>query len=303
MTGTIAFIGFGEAGQAISAGLRQARAEPVRAYDLLYPDSQDAARLAAAAESAGISLADGVGEALAGADIVISAVTASQSVAAAESAAPHIAPGAIYLDINSTSPLTKRAASAPVEAAGARFVEAAVMATVPGYGHKVPMLLAGAVADELAATLRTFGMSVEAVGARIGEASSIKMFRSVMVKGLEALFVECLSAAETAGVSDRVLASLAESYPTVDWDKLATYHVGRVALHAKRRAAEMREATATLAEIGIEPIMAEATARLLERCADAGLREQFGATPPASYQAFVAALRAAHGAAAKKGAA
>ncbi len=291
-----AFIGFGEAGQEISRGLIGAGTEVRAAFDILFPDNRTGGRLRDAAAAIGVNAAMTPAEAVAGADVVISAVTADQSVVAAEAVAPHLGPGQIFMDMNSTSPGKKRKAAAAIEDGGAaRYVESAVMATVPGYAHKVPMLLAGAAAVELETLLKPFGMDVEAVGTEIGQASSVKMCRSVMVKGLEALFVESLSAAEKAGVSARVLASLDESYPGLDWTTLASYHVGRVALHAKRRAAEMREVAVTLDDLGIAPRMATATAELLEHCTGIGLRERFPDGPPDDYRVFVATMRDAEG--------
>ena len=139
--------------------------------------------------------------------------------------------------------------------------------------------------------LTPFGMEMEAVGAEIGASSSIKMFRSVMVKGWEALVVEALSAAELAGVSERVLASLSESYPGLDWPKLASYHISRVALHGKRRAAEMRKVVATLEDLGVEPLMATATAERMDCAVDSGVRECFPDGPPEDSNVLVAATR------------
>ncbi len=288
---TIAFIGFGEAGQDISQGLIGEGARVPAAFDILFPDNAKGQRLRDAAADRGMTAAMTPGEAIANADVILSAVTADQSVVAAEGAVPHLKPNQIFMDMNSTSPMKKRKAAAVIEASGARYVESAVMATVPGYAHKVPMLLAGAAAVELVELLSPFGMDVEAVGTEIGEASSIKMFRSVMVKGWEALFVEALSAAELAGVSERVLASLSGSYPGLDWPGLASYHISRVALHAKRRAAEMREVVATLEELGVEPLMATATADRMDRAVDTGIRERFPDGPPEDYRVLVAAMR------------
>jgi 3-hydroxyisobutyrate dehydrogenase-like beta-hydroxyacid dehydrogenase len=288
---TIAFIGFGEAGQDISQGLIGEGARVPAAFDILFPDNEKGQRLRDAAMARSMTAAMTPEEALAGADVIISAVTADQSVVAAEGAVPHLSSNQIFMDMNSTSPMKKRKAAAVIEASGARYVESAVMATVPGYAHKVPMLLAGAAAEELVGILSPFGMDVEAVGTEIGEASSIKMFRSVMVKGWEALFVEALSAAELAGVSERVLASLSGSYPGLDWPHLASYHVSRVALHGKRRAAEMREVVVTLEDLGIEPLMATATAERMDRAVESGVREQFPDGPPEDYRILVAAMR------------
>jgi 3-hydroxyisobutyrate dehydrogenase-like beta-hydroxyacid dehydrogenase len=290
---TIAFIGFGEAGQDISRGLIDAGAGVPAAFDILFPDNDAGQMLRDAAAARGVIAAMTSEEAVRGADVVISAVTADQSVVAAEGAVAFLSPDQIFMDMNSTSPVKKRKAAQVIEASGARYVESAVMATVPGRGHTVPMLLAGAAADELVGLLSPFGMNVEAVGAEIGQASSIKMFRSVMVKGWEALFIEALSAAERVGVSDRVLASLTESYPGLDWPALASYHISRVALHARRRAAEMREVVVTLENLGIEPLMATATAERMDRAVETGVRERFPDGPPEDYRILVAAMREA----------
>lgn len=298
MTTTFAFIGFGEAGQYLSKGLQGEGAIVSAAYDILFdaPDGGgargDAVRAALAERGirAAVSPADAVG----GADIVISAVTAKQVAAAGDATGRHMQPGQIFLDINSASPGAKREASGAVVAAGADYVEAAVMSNVPPHGHRVPMFLAGAAAEKAAALMTPFGMDVEVVGTGIGQASSIKMIRSVMVKGLEALLVESLTAAHRAGVGDKVIESLGESFPGLDWRGKAGYHLGRVMLHATRRADEMEEVAETLREIGVPPTMAEATAQQLHMVAEMGLREKFVDDLPEDIAPFVAALSAAH---------
>lgn len=298
MTTTFAFIGFGEAAQHISRGLLGAGANVSAGYDILFdmPDGGGAKGRAvrAALAERDIRAAAGNADAVGGADIVVSAVTAKQVAAAARATGPHIGAGQIYLDINSASPGAKREAAEAIAATGADYVEAAVMSNVPPHGHRVPMFLAGARADAAAALMRPFGMDVEVVGPEIGQASSIKMIRSVMVKGLEALFVESLTAAHRAGVVDRVIESLGESFPGMDWRGKAGYHLGRVALHAARRADEMEEVAETLRDIGVPPTMAEATAAQLRMCANMGLREMFAADAPDEIAPYVAALSAAH---------
>lgn len=298
MTTRFAFIGFGEAAQYLSRGLLDAGAEVTGAYDILFdmPDGGgergDAVRAALAAR--GITAAADNASAVAGADLVFSAVTAKQVSAAGDATGPHLQPDQIFLDINSASPGAKRQAATAVTAAGADYVEAAVMSNVPPHGHKVPMFLAGAEAEKAAALMTPFGMDVKVVGPDIGQASSIKMIRSVMVKGLEALFVESLTAAHRAGVEDKVLESLGESFPGLDWRGKAGYHLGRVALHAARRADEMEEVAETLRDIGVPPTMAEAAAKQLRMCADMGLREDFLEDLPEEITPYVAALSARH---------
>jgi len=170
-------------------------------------------------------------------------------------------PGQFFLDINSVSPETKRADEAAIVKSGAAYVEAAVMAAIAPYGLKVPMLLGGKPAAELATILNPAGMKMEPVAAIVGQASAIKMCRSVMIKGIEALVVEGFLAARHYGVEDKVIASLDETFPGLNWNRQVGYMLERVLIHGRRRAAEMREAADTVAAAGLEPLMSTATAR------------------------------------------
>ena len=122
------------------------------------------------------------------------------------------------------------------------------MTTVPQYGIKVPMLLGGRDAAALQSLLAPLGFTMQIAAERVGVASAIKMCRSVMIKGLESLLVESLTSARAYGVEDRVLASLHETFPELDWEEVASYMVSRTALHGKRRAEEMREVAVTVRE-------------------------------------------------------
>jgi 3-hydroxyisobutyrate dehydrogenase-like beta-hydroxyacid dehydrogenase len=212
------------------------------------------------AESSHVVPASSLADLLARADVVISAVTASQAVAVAREAVASIRPGTWFVDLNSASPGAKREMGALIDGAGGRFVESAVMTSVPPYGIKVPMLLGGTRAAELRDLLAPLGFAMEVAATEVGVASAIKMCRSVMIKGLEALVTESFTAARAYGVEDRVLASLHETFPTLDWEALGSYLMSRSALHGKRRAEEMREVAVTVREAGLEPWMASATA-------------------------------------------
>jgi 3-hydroxyisobutyrate dehydrogenase-like beta-hydroxyacid dehydrogenase len=201
-------------------------------------------------------------------DLVISAVTASNTLAVAEEAAPYLEPGSVFLDLNSASPGTKQKAAALVEARGAHYVEAGVMTSVPPYGIKVPMLLGGAKAAELAALLAPWGLEAKAVSDKLGVASAIKMCRSVMIKGLEALVIESYATARAYGVEDYVLPTLQETFPGIDWSQQGAYFFSRVVQHGKRRAEEMREAANTVREAGFEPLMTAAIADKQQWVAD-----------------------------------
>lgn len=257
----IALIGFGEVGTIL--GIDLAPKAKIRMYDILLDDPARGPAMRTKAASAGVDVRPSHAEAVRGADLVIAAVTAASASQVAKTVAPHLKPGQIYLDINSVSPEVKRATAAAVEAGGADYVEAAVMAAIAPKRVAVPMLLGGKRAEIVAATLNGLGFDATGVADRIGVASAIKMCRSVMIKGLEALTIECLLGARRYGAEEQVLASLHGTFPDMGWDKaLPNYLIGRVAEHGKRRAAEMREAAATLGDGGITPRMAGATAEL-----------------------------------------
>jgi len=265
---TIAIIGFGEAGGILGAELAKRGAE-LRTYDILLSDTGARDAMRAKAAAAKVEAAESHPAAARGADLVISAVTAASSVDVAKAVAPHLVRGQVYLDINSVSPEAKRASARMVEGAGADYVEAAVMAAVPPRRLKAPMILGGRRAKEVSAALNALGFDTEAVADTIGVASAIKMCRSVMIKGLEALTIECLMGARRYGAEKEVLASLAGTFPSMGWDKdLPNYLISRVAEHGRRRAAEMHEVARTLEGAGFEPTMAAATARLQDALVD-----------------------------------
>ena len=253
MTGAVAFIGFGEAGGTFA---RPGDA----AFDLKTNDP--AARTSKRADyaAAGVTGCESAREALDGVMVVLSLVTADQAVAAAQDGAAWLAPGALWLDMNSVAPGTKRAAAASIEAAGGRYADVAVMAPVHPARMWVPLLVAGPHATDAAAALAAIGFAhVEIAGPKVGDASAIKMIRSVMVKGVEALTAECILAAHRAGVRQAVIASLDASAKAQGWADRADYNLDRMLAHGARRAAEMEEVARTLEDLGIDPAMTRGT--------------------------------------------
>ena len=253
----ISFIGFGEAGQAIASGLRESGLTRIAAWDILFPQNEGA-RLKKAGVKIGVEVASSPAEAVRNADIVFSAVTAASSVEAARSVAAHLIAAPLYLDINSVSP-GKKIETAALLGGQARYLDVAVVAAIHPARHRTPMLIAGPHAAEAASLLRELDMQTSVTGDKVGAAAAIKMIRSVMIKGLEALTLECFLAAERAGVLNEVTASLRNNYPGLDWPKVTGYNLERMANHGERRAAEMEESAATLRELGLDPLMVEAT--------------------------------------------
>ena len=265
----LGIVGYGEVGKIYAHGLKgKPGVVAISAWDLKFIDAAASAPELSHAAQAGVKGCSGMAELCAQADLVISAVTASNTLAVAEEAALHIRAGAIFLDLNSASPGTKQQAAAVIEKAGAHYVEAGVMTSVPPYGIAVPMLLGGEKAQALCETLRNWGMNATAVAPDIGTASAIKMCRSIMIKGLEALVIESYSTARHYGVEDQVLPTLVETFPQIDWSGLGAYFFSRVAQHGKRRAEEMRESAQTVKEAGFPPFMAAAIAQKHDWVAD-----------------------------------
>lgn len=269
----IALVGYGEVGRILAEDLRS-QGLAVDAHDVKLQQAASRAPLLAHAEAHGVRLHAQPAEAVAAAELVISAVTASQAVPVAQAAAPHLKPGAVFLDLNSASPGAKIHAAQAVQAAGGRYVEGAVMTSVPPYRSQVPLLLGGPQAAEVLDALNALGFRARVASERLGVASATKMCRSVMIKGLEAMVIESLTTARHHGVEDAVLASLYETFPGIDWEKQAAYFFQRVIEHGRRRAEEVREVAQTVREAGLQPWSASGTAERqawVADLADAGL--------------------------------
>ena len=251
----VALIGFGEAGRAFAGS--DGWTSPTRVYD-----RRDDADIRAAFAATGITACAASAEAVKGAELVISLVTADQAFAVATAVAAELAPGALFLDCNSVAPETKRAAARVIEGAGGRYVDVAVMAPVLPARLNAPLLVGGQHAGAAMTALPSLGFTtVRVVGDEVGCASAIKMIRSVMVKGLEALTAECFLAAEAAGVRDEVTTSLNTSWPAVDWAKEADYNLDRMMVHGLRRADEMVQAVHTLEALGTGAALSRGTVR------------------------------------------
>lgn len=266
----LAYLGFGEAGQAFSKGLGGKMAGISWAFDIKTEDASAAVRDGKWAEyrQAGVTGCVAPEDALTGADVVFSLVTADQAVVAAEGAARFVGDGVYYFDCNSCSPGAKRRAAELVEQAGGRYVDTAVVAPVHPHLHKAPMLISGAHVGGAQAVLDSLEMNAKTVEGPVGAASSIKMVRSVMMKGLEAIFVECVLAGRQAGVDAVVLDSLDATFPDFDFKQKAAYMLERVMKHGVRRAAEMREVAITVDELGLPGRMAGATAEWMQQIGD-----------------------------------
>jgi 3-hydroxyisobutyrate dehydrogenase-like beta-hydroxyacid dehydrogenase len=277
----VAFIGYGEVGRILAEDLRQ-QDVAVCAYDIKLGGAAELT-LKQHATGHGVRLVASHAEAARGADLVVSAVTASQAVPVAEAAAAGLSRGTFFLDFNSASPGAKIRAAAIVNAAGGRYVEGAVMTSLPPYRIKVPLLLGGPDAAALLPHLAALGFAARVADERLGIASATKMCRSIMIKGLEAMVIESFTTARHYGVEDAVVASLQETFPGIDWEKQAAYFFQRVIEHGRRRSEEVREVAVTVREAGLEPHSASGTADRQAWMADLVDAGVFGARGKATF--------------------
>ena len=272
----IAIIGFGEAGGIFAEEL--AAAHQVSVWDKKFlTDMQPelTQRAAAMAVRAATSLADAVADA----ELIFSLVTAASALEVVQEAAPLLNDGQYFLDLNSVAPDTKRQGAQRITSHGGHYIDVAVMAPVPPKRLATPLLLSGAQAAKVATRLQAMQFDASALSEQVGDVSAIKMCRSVMIKGLEALTSECLRAARRYGVEQQVLHSLHASFPSLGWQQaLPHYLISRVAEHGKRRAEEMHEVVRTLQDVGLDGAMSQATAhtqaRLVEQMQQQGLNYQ-----------------------------
>ena len=281
----IGFLGYGEAGQAMAASLREHDAELT-----LY--AFDKAVSAAMPKDCAI-LDDSLAALAEHCDIICSLVTADEAVSAASAMAPYLSARHLFLDGNSVSPGTKRRAAEAVMASGAGYIDMAIMAPIHPRGHKTPLLLAGADEARLMPILRSLDFSFTWEGQAIGEASVVKMLRSILIKGMECLISESVTAAQGLGLDSRILQSAGKTLGIDDMPALADYVMERAATHGRRRAAEMREVTKTLEELGLSHDMSEAIARYQDRIADMALATSFEGAIPADRTQLAPAMRAA----------
>jgi len=271
----IATLGLGEAGTAIATGLAEVwrKGDPARrilSVDTALGDNVRGAAINERARAAGVEIEGRYTRKLADAGVVFSVVTGVEARNAALAARDVLEPGTLFFDVNTlTGPQTAGIAR-EMAGAGIDYVDFAAMGGFAASGYKVPFVISGPAAERAAAFLRPLGFDVEIMSERAGDASAVKIIRSVMVKGIEALGVECMVAAHRAGLVREVL----ECFSDIDARtfagmvrSLTTTHV----VHAKRRMEEMDKAQQNLVELGIRPLMSERTRESHARTVDAGV--------------------------------
>jgi len=285
---SVGFIGFGEAGFEMAKGLHSEGTIRLFVYDLKGQDLEKAAWIKQRAREAGAAYLESTEEVVRKSDVILSLVTPEACVAVAREAALHLKPGQIYLDLTSSFPDDMKVIAALVDPTGAKFTDGAMMGALPIYGHKVLIYVAGPYAEKAAQVLNQRGMNLQFVGKEPGQASAIKLILSISTKGLEALLVEMLLAAHPYGVEEPVLSALNQFF-VMGLEALINRFVGSDAVHAGRRVREMEASVKLLKNLGVDPIMSEATVQRLKWSASLGLSEYFRGISPEGYKEVIQA--------------
>lgn len=287
---SLGFIGFGEAAFHIAKGLCGAGLAGIRAYDVMAGDAKLGPLVRERAEGAQVLLVPTLADLMASCGLVLCATSAKYALPIARQAAEFVSAGTIYADLNSASPGTKRQIGQVMAAAGALFADVAVMELVPPHGHKVPLAVSGSGARAFCDGLSPYGMKLSFINEEAGSASSLKMLRSIFMKGLTALLLETLTAGRKAGVDREIMDSISGTINSRPLAETATMLITRTAIAAERRVAEMGEVLETLAEMGLDSSASAATKAKLQALADLDLRSDFGNKPPEDYAAVLDAI-------------
>jgi 3-hydroxyisobutyrate dehydrogenase-like beta-hydroxyacid dehydrogenase len=262
----ICFVGFGEAGEALSGGFRS-QSPVVWDQKLLSDEFGFRERI----QSTGFKPASSLDEALEGIDWVVSLVTADQAAVVCEQVCSIARSKFTYLEMNSCSPGTKRSNAQMVADAGGVLADVAIMSPVNPSRLKTPLLVSGPSAEDCVSFLNHFGYNASLCGPDVGQASALKMTRSIMIKGVEALSAECFLTAQRLGIQPEIVASLTKSFDGLDWLTRGGYNLERMSKHGIRRAAEMREVVATIQETGLSADMTRSTVEWQQRIGDLAL--------------------------------
>jgi 3-hydroxyisobutyrate dehydrogenase-like beta-hydroxyacid dehydrogenase len=285
----LGLVGYGEIGSTLGAGLRTSGLSDIACYDKYAFDGPYSDLIQRRANQAGVTLVRSQAELAERAELILSVTPGSASLESAAAFAPHLGPSNTFVDVASATPKLKQAVAERVSPSGACIGDASIMGGPPD-GHRMAILASGPAATRFRDLMVPWGMSVEPVGDAIGTASGIKIMRSILAKGLEALLVEFMLGAGRYGIDDLVLESFNKFMARSSFADIADRLVTTDAIHARRRSEEAAMSADALSEIGIDPIMTRATAARLRWVADLGMKDHFEGVAPANYKDAIAAI-------------
>lgn len=288
---TLGFIGFGEAAFGIAKGLKEDGLEKICFFDKFYNQKPMGDLIIKRSEEVDVFLLKSTEDLAKHTKIIFSSVIAKVAIDVAKSISPYLTKDHIYIDSNAASPVVKKEIARIIEEKGSKFVDAALMGPIPTFLHRVPILASGSGAADLKKLMSPYGMKITYLGNEPGQASAIKMFRSIFMKGFVTLLLETLVAADKYNADDIVLDSIAETMDKNEFKETARLLVTRGVIHAERRAFEMNEVIRTLEDIGVSSIMSDATQKKLQWCSELNLKNYFKGEPPEDIKEVLLGLK------------
>jgi len=286
------FIGFGGAGYGLAKGLRETEGTEIYFFDPLWEISPQDDVIKSRAKETGAFLKKSIADVIKEAEIIISCVTGSVAFSVAEQAAPFLEKGQLFVDVNTASPETMDSLGTAIQLTGAAFVDVAMMGAVPTFLHRVPSLVSGDGAELFMTRMQPYDMDLTWVGAKAGQASAIKMFRSIFMKGFLALLMEMLPATHKYQVDSVVLESLAKTMEKNDFLETVRLQMAKGVISSDRMSHEMSAVIDTLTEMGLPAVMATATREKLQWCSRLKLVEEFGGEMPNSLNEILEVMAA-----------
>ncbi|MGD1066073.1 MAG: DUF1932 domain-containing protein [Vulcanimicrobiaceae bacterium] len=286
----LGIVGYGEVGDGIGSGLRGEGLEHVVAYDIAAFEGPFSELIRSRAERAGVTLVHSPRELAEKADYLIVAVPGSECVVAAEQIAGDLGERHVYVDIGSATPAVKRRVGETLRRSGARVGDGGIMSSPLDHGYRVIIKASGPAAQTFRDVFVPWGMRIEAVSPTLGDGSGIKIVRSIVMKGMEALLVECALCSARHGIQDLVFDSIAETMDARPYRESIEFLLRTDVIHAERRAEEAAMSAEACEEVGLEPFMTRRTSEMLQRVADMRLKEHFGGVVPNDYRVAVEAV-------------
>lgn len=286
----LGFIGFGEVGYEMTTGFKGAGVEDVFAYDVMQNHEVYGKLVHERAEKSGTMLVTSPQEVFDNVDVVFVAVPGAKALETAKGLKTFLKDSTLYVDVSASAPTVKQSIWEEIKDTGASFVDAAMLGSLPLYKNKVPTLISGNGCDLCLNLMQPHGMNLEKVSDTPGDATGIKFVRSIFMKGLPALLVEVLEAASTMKVDHLVLKSLADTMNACTFEQTLNRLVTGSAIHAERRAHEMKDVISMLEGINVEPTMSKATAERLTWLASKKLKEKFGGKTPKEWKEVFQAI-------------
>jgi 3-hydroxyisobutyrate dehydrogenase-like beta-hydroxyacid dehydrogenase len=285
----LGFIGFGEVGFEMSKGLKASGLQDISAYDVMQDHAVYGKLIRERIQISGVVLVTSPAEVLHRADVVIVAVQGEKALETAKGLKPQLKKGTLYVDVSASSPEVKRNIWEEIKGSEVSFVDGAMLGALSLFQHKVPTLVSGNGSDRFMQLMKPYGMDLERISDVPGEATGIKLVRSIVMKGMASLFLEALEAASLMKVDHLVLKSISTTMNAGSFEQLFNRMVTGSAIHAERRAHEMQNVIEMLQGLQVKPTMSKATYERLMWLASKKLKYKFGGKAPKEWQEVVKA--------------